>query len=179
MSYINPLLPPNSSELERYIADVTNRIDNLETPIRDIWDPDTCPSALLPWLAWAFSVDAWKDYWDESTKRQIIKRAVSIARQKGTRKSVSDVVKSFGANLIMREWWERTPKGEPHTFDIVINYSGETVTEDLQDDVLAEISRVKPARSHFTLSIGLSAAASINTVGVIRVATFNRIEFIG
>lgn len=173
------LMPPNASALERRVAELAKRIDQIPTPIRDIWDPDTCPLELLPWLAWAFSVDAWKDYWSESTKRQVIKRAVSIARQKGTRRSVEDVVKAFGANLVMREWWETTPKGVPHTFQIVINYGGTTVSEAMQNDVLEEIHRVKPARSHFTLSIGLSAKASVNAVGVLRVATFNRLVFTG
>lgn len=173
------LMPPNASVLERNLAELTTRIDQIPTPIRDIWNPDTCPLELLPWLAWAFSVDAWKDYWSESTKRLVIKRAVAIARQKGTRRSVEDVVKAFGANLILREWWEKTPPGPPHTFDIIINYGGSTVTEALQNDVLEEIRRVKPARSHFTLSIGLTATAQINAAGVLRAATFTRLAFTG
>lgn len=27
--------------------------------IRELWNPDTCPANLLPWLAWSFSVDRW------------------------------------------------------------------------------------------------------------------------
>jgi phage tail P2-like protein len=174
------LMPPNASALERHVAELTRRIDQIPTPIRDIWDPDTCPLELLPWLAWAFSVDAWKDYWSESTKRQVIKQAVPIARGKGSRRSVENVVKAFGANLVMREWWETTPKGAPHTFQIVINYGGNgTVTEEFQNDITEEIRRVKPARSHFTLSVGLSANAGVSIAGVVRVATFTRLALKG
>jgi len=173
------LLPPNATPLERNLASLTERLDRLPVPLRDLWNPDTCPANLLPWLAWAFGLSAWKEYWPEKTKRDLIKQAVILARRKGTRYSVEQVVKSFGANLVLREWWETTPPGTPHTFDIVINYGGDTVTEALQNDVVDEIRRVKPARSHFTLSIGLSATAAINLVGVVRVATYNRLTLTG
>ena len=57
------LLPGNASELERLAAEALAQIERVPVPIRDLWNPDTCPVALLPYLAWAFSVDRWSQAW--------------------------------------------------------------------------------------------------------------------
>lgn len=53
------LSPPNASPLERVLADLEfARIDEVSLAvIRQVVDPDTCPAALLPWLAYSMSVD--------------------------------------------------------------------------------------------------------------------------
>ena len=55
------LLPPNASALERAIAATGAGIDTLPVAVRDVWNPATCPVALLPWLAWALAVDEWDE----------------------------------------------------------------------------------------------------------------------
>lgn len=176
----NGALLRHATAIEKSAESVaSSRLGEIDVRIRDLWDPDTCPIELLPWLAWAFSVGGWKDYWGEKEKRDAIKLAVQIARKRGTRKSVDDVVKPFGANVAVREWWEREPVGQPHTFDVVVEFAGGEVTLQMQQDVAAEIKKVKPARSHFTLSVGLQAAGAVNVVGAVRVAAFSRMEFAG
>ena len=46
------LLPPNASALERKLEQATLRLGTLPVPLRELWNPDTCPAHLLPWLAW-------------------------------------------------------------------------------------------------------------------------------
>lgn len=180
MSDGNLLLRHAATLIERNIESVAaDRLNGIDVAIRDLWSPDACKVELLPWLAWAFAVAGWKDYWDEGVKRASIKAAVQIARKKGTRKSVDDAVGVFGANVAVREWWERTPVGQPHTFDVVIGFAGGEVTLQMQTDIAAEITKVKPARSRFTLSVGLSGECAVNVVGAIRVATFSRLAFEG
>ncbi len=82
------LLPPNSLPLERAIAASGAGIDALPVPIRDLWNPWKCPAAVLPWLAWAVSVDDWDVNWGEDAKRQIIADSVTVHRHKGTRGAV-------------------------------------------------------------------------------------------
>jgi hypothetical protein len=43
--------------------------------------------------------------------------------------------------------------------------------------MIRAIDRSKPQRSHYTLGVGLTAAASLNLAGVAMVATYKRMEF--
>jgi len=62
----------------------------------DVTDPDTCPVAMLPFLAWAYSVDEWPPGATESQKRNIIKQSPAVHRHKGTIRSIRDVLASGG-----------------------------------------------------------------------------------
>lgn len=66
------LLPTGSSLLEVAAAKACAEIEKTPVSIRELWNPDTCPANLLPWLAWSFSVDRWDDKWPEATKRAVI-----------------------------------------------------------------------------------------------------------
>lgn len=55
------LLPTGSSPLEVAAAKACAEIEKTPVSIRELWNPDTCPANLLPWLAWSFSVDRWDD----------------------------------------------------------------------------------------------------------------------
>lgn len=52
---MNSLLPPGSTPLERRLAQTCSGISDLQVPLRDLWNPATCPVSFLPYLAWAFS----------------------------------------------------------------------------------------------------------------------------
>lgn len=78
------LLPPNASPLERAIAATGAGIDALPVAVRDVWSPERCPTALLPWLAWSLAVDEWAEHWDEAAKRGAIADAIQIHRRRGT-----------------------------------------------------------------------------------------------
>ena len=75
---MNSLLPPGSTPLERRLAQTCSGISDLQVPLRDLWNPATCPISFLPYLAWAFSVDRWDEGWTESVKRQVVKDAFYI-----------------------------------------------------------------------------------------------------
>jgi len=176
------LLPPNASAQERAIELSTARAFVVGAPLRSLWNPDTCPADLLPWLAWALSIDSWKDYWPEHVKRARVRAAIQIQRSKGTSRSVRQVVEAFGGQVVLREWWEHTPPKPPHTFDMVLTLTGEggqVASAQFVDDVIAEVSRTKPVRSHFTFTQGANAQAGIGTVSAARVAVYRRIEFDG
>ncbi|WP_421865125.1 phage tail protein I [Motiliproteus sp.] len=172
------LLPPNASALERNLEQVTTRLDALPVPVREQWNPDTCPLERLPFLAWALSVDSWQPSWPEAVKRQILRDAVNIQRHKGTAQSVRDVVAAFGAGLALVEWWQKTPAGTPHTFEVVLTVgSSVPATSEYQQNILDEISRTKPVRSHFTLIAGLSLTGGLGLQGAARPLTYTRLNF--
>ncbi|WP_426088378.1 phage tail protein I [Janthinobacterium sp. PSPC1-1] len=56
---------------------------NVPVPLRDLWNANRCPVNLLPFLAWACSVDRWDDAWPESIMRGAIKAAYFIHKHKG------------------------------------------------------------------------------------------------
>lgn len=45
------LMPPGSSALERRLAQACSGISGLNVPLRDLWNPATCPVSFLPYLA--------------------------------------------------------------------------------------------------------------------------------
>lgn len=177
MSNLPSLLPRNATHLERSIEQATARLGNLPVPLRELWNPDTCPEHLLPWLAWSLGLDSWQPYWPVAVKRERIRMAVEIQRRKGTAKSVRDVVRAFGSSLALREWWQLKPKGTPHTFEVVLTLgAGVPNTAAFQNDVIAEIHRTKPVRSHFTLTLGLAATGGLGLAGAARPVIYRRIQ---
>jgi phage tail P2-like protein len=177
----NPtVLPPNATRAERALEQAVQVLP-LRVPLQDLWDADRCPAALLPWLAWALSVDDWKAYWPEQVKRARVRVAIDVQRRKGTARSVRQVVQAFGGALVLREWWETEPKGRPHTFDMVLTLSGEggeNATARYVDDVIAEIGRTKPVRSHFSFTQGAQFNGALGIGAGSRVACYRRLNFV-
>lgn len=170
------LLPNNATPQEMAIEASTSRLAGVPVPVRDLWNPNTCPVDLLPYLAWALSLDAWKSYWPEAVKRERIRNAIAVQRKKGTAQSVRSAVASFGSTVALREWWQTSPQGAPHTFDITLTLGGSALgTSELQADIVNEINRTKPVRSHFTLTAGLSATGGVGIQGVARALTYKRL----
>lgn len=89
------LLPPNSTTLERALALACEYTADPGV-IRTLWDPYTCPTDLLPWLAWSLSIKEWDDTWAEDRKRDRIADAFAIAKTEGTVASIRRVFASIG-----------------------------------------------------------------------------------
>jgi len=178
---VSSLLPPNATPAERALEGaIAARFEAVDTPLRKLWNPDTCPSELLPWLAWALSIDSWKAYWPEHIKRARIRAALDIQRRKGTASSVRDIAAAFGGSIAIREWWQTTPPGTPHTFDVVLTLSGQdgqAATAEFTNDVISEIERTKPVRSHFTFTQGLTAIGGVGVGAGARAAVYRRMRF--
>ncbi|GGZ32046.1 phage tail protein I [Asticcacaulis endophyticus] len=171
------VLPPNASALERAFEQVMS--PGLPVPLRDLWDADTCPAVLLPWLAFGLSIDGWSADWPEAVKRQRIRTAIDIQRRKGSVKSVRDIVTVFGGQIALREWWQTEPKGDPHTFTINLSLNdgaGAPATAAYIDAVINEVRRTKPVRSHFEFIQGLNVSASVGIKAVARVAVYARLS---
>lgn len=174
------LLPPNVTALERAIEAATARMGALPVPLRTLVDPDSCPLPLLPYLAWAVSIDAWSSDWPEGVKRARVRRAIDIQRHKGTASSVRAVVESFGGAVALREWWQLDPPGPPHSFTMAVELSGNDgapATAAFADAVINEVRRTKPVRSHFTFTQGVRFNGATGLVAVARPVVFTRLAF--
>jgi len=171
---MNDLLPPSATKQERDMALATSRVSNVASPLRPLWNPDTCPLDILPWLAWALSVDTWSPSWSEVTKRAVVRTAIETARRKGTKKAVTDALNAIGAGAVMTEWFDKSPVGTPHTF--TISLVAQDTSVEAQALMVSEINRTKPLRSHYDIVFGVSTTGPFNIVSLGRVAVFTRLD---
>lgn len=170
------LLPPSASTLERALEETLGcRIDDIPVNLQSLWNPNTCPLAFLPFLAWTYSVDVWNENWPEHIKRSQIKSAAALHRIKGTRRAVEDAIGSFGVSILLEEWFEQTPPGVPGTFAITINYGGTSVAAELVDDLFKTVDQVKRESAHYTVQTGIGLERSMNVGASVRVMQFVRL----
>ena len=135
---------------------------NVPVPLRDLWNADRCPVNLLPFLAWACSVDRWDDAWPESTKRGTIKASYFIHKHKGTIAAVRRVVESLGYLIRITEWWQTTPPGVPGTFRLDVGVLDTGITDAMFQEMERLIADAKPVSRHMTgLAIYLESRGSI------------------
>lgn len=156
----NSLLPPSASRFMRDVEKVTTRLDRIPVDLRKLWNPDECPVDLLPYLAWALSVDRWDKGWSEQTKRQVIKAAWLVHRHKGTISALRRVVEPFGFLLRVIEWWQSNE--EPGTFRLEIGIQEQGITEETYRELERLIDDAKPRSRHLTGLI-----LSLQTQGII------------
>lgn len=90
------LLPPNATALERAVEMTAAPLGEIPVPIATLWDPYACPAAMLPWLAWADSVDNWDSAWSERTKREVIAASYDVHRHKGSLWSIKEAIRAAG-----------------------------------------------------------------------------------
>lgn len=156
------LLPPNATPLERAIVELIDRrfsADAFSVPIEPLWDIENCPEALLPWLAWAVSADAWHDGpdgWSLETRREVLRTNSKIHKRKGTVASVKESLATQGVIVDLTEWWQATPPDAPHTFflELCLNsnfeqFDAKELTGEFYDTLCRDVDAVKPARSHY------------------------------
>ena len=146
------ILPPNATALERGLDQVEEaRLDAIDLPIDDLWNPDRCPASLLPWLAWGISIDIWDTNWTEAQKRNAIASAIEDQRRKGTRASLRTVLDRFDPLIEIVEWFEDRGTLDPHTFRLELPLKTVSAVEydtALVTALLRDIATVKPLRSH-------------------------------
>lgn len=160
------LLPSNATQLELAIDTViSNKIGTVYDNISRIWWPEQCPSELLPWLAWAVTVDAWDSNWLETVKRRVIAESFAIHQKKGTRWAVERLLSIIGHNDVeIVEWWQTEPKGTPHTFYMQIQsspgFDPVILSENQYEKIRSIVNQVKPVRSHYRFSVSGNFAAT-------------------
>lgn len=157
------LLPPNAKQLEQLAAEALAQIERVPVPIRDLLNPDRCPVPLLPYLAWAFSVDRWDSEWSEATKRQVIKGSYFIHSRKGTIGALRRVVEPLGYLIEIVEWFKTVPEGVPGTFALKVGVLDTGITEEMYQELERLIDDAKPVSRHLTgLAISLESQGDLN-----------------
>ncbi|MHA7846219.1 phage tail protein I [Serratia sp. D1N4] len=156
------LLPVGSSSLEVAAARACAELARVPVPLRTLWNPATCPVNLLPYLAWAFSVDRWDEHWPEAIKRSVVTNAHFVHRHKGTISALRRVVEPLGYLIEVREWWQLDET--PGTFRLVVGVLETGITDAMYQELERLIADAKPASRHLTgLAISLTSECSVYT----------------
>jgi phage tail P2-like protein len=157
------LLPPNATPTERAVEAATSRIAAIPVVIGDIWNPATCPAHLLPWLAWALSVDVWDAGWSEQTQRAVIAASTLVHRRKGTIGAIKaamaamgygDVDITEGRNTLVGGNWRVGDAAVPvggaqHWADYWLTISAAIPPAEVAK-IANRMAQVAPARCHLT-----------------------------
>jgi phage tail P2-like protein len=157
MSDLPTVLPPNAQQVELDLEQLSGRLLGFGDPIAALWDAAACPEHLLPYLAWAFSVEVWDSAWPEAYKRQVLVNAVQVHRAKGTVGSVRRALSGIGFRTDISEWFEYG--GDPHTFRLDafgedVFAAGMAIDARTLALITSILVNLKPLRSHFELRIG-------------------------
>lgn len=166
----NDLLPPSASGFMRSTEQASTRLDAIPVDLRKLWNSDECPVALLPYLAWALSVDRWDKNWPEETKRKTIKASWEIHQKKGTIRALRNVVEPFGYLIRVVEWWQEN--GTPGTFRLEIGASEDGIDADTYYEMERLIADARPVSRHLVgLNIILEAPAKCLRAASLTLAT--------
>ena len=156
-------LPLNSTPLE--LAVEAANYENTLIPLRSLYNADTCPEHLLPYLASAWSVDRWNNNWTQEAKRTAIRSAYDVHARKGTIGALRRVVEPLGYLIDVVEWFDTVPEGEPGTFALEVGLNDSGITEELYEELAWLIDDARPVSRHMT-----NLALSLQTEGVLGIA---------
>lgn len=155
---MNSLLPAGSTPLERATSEALAAFMALPVPLRDLWNPDKCPERMLPYLAWALSVDRWDESWPVDTKRKVIKNSYFVHRHKGTIGALRRVVEPLGYLIQVIEWHQENPRGPRGTFRLKVGVLETGITDEMYQELERVIADAKPLARHLIgLAISLEA----------------------
>lgn len=163
---MSDLLPPTATDQERALSESVARLGAIDVPLASLWDPQTCPVALLPWLAWALSVDEWDPAWSEQVKRDVLAASIELHQLKGTVYAVRRAITSQGypdaeieEGVASTLFYDGTATfngasafgagGGWALFRVVLDLGDEAGIDDAAIELLVRaVERYKPARSH-------------------------------
>lgn len=144
------LLPPNATAQEVALSEAVARVGDVPVIVREVWNADTCPADLLPWLARAVSVDVWDANWSSDQKRATIRSSLTVHREKGTIGAVRKAMAALGFDARVQEWFNQSPPGPEYTYRLILE-ADQIGFSKLDVELLLEvIEQTKNLRSHLT-----------------------------
>lgn len=170
------LLPPSATITEVNLDEAFSRIEEVPTPARTTINPDTAPEQLLPWLAWARSVDNWDVTWTPEQKRAVIKASYDVHRYKGTIGALKEALGALGYEVQVQEWFNQIPQGEPYTFKIYISVDQVGLSFEEFNRLRGIIDNAKNLRSHMD-EIELTVTSKCNVYCAAVAISGNEIDY--
>jgi phage tail P2-like protein len=175
--FIEPslLVPALRNDLNmRALETLAARLSALDLAPTVLYDFDHVEASALIHLAEQFNVlgDAgWDMANTEAKKRALLKEAIALHRIKGTPYAVKRSLELLGVNATVTEWFQTTPQGVPHTFILDAQVTDQpagapAIDAARTDQIKRMVTFWKPARSHFTLRVGLGMTTSLRMASV-------------
>ena len=183
--FIEPslLVPALRNDLNmRALETLSSRLSALDLAPTVLYDFDHVEASALIHLAEQFNVlgDAG---WDmassgasagansEAKKRALLKEAIALHRIKGTPYAVKRSLELLGVNATVTEWFQTAPQGVPHTFvlDALVTdqpAGAPAIDAARTDQIKRMVIFWKPARSHFSLRVGLGLTTKLALASV-------------
>lgn len=168
------LLPPSASRLEHLTA-ATLAYDLTPEIITSTRFADTCPAPLLPWLAWARSVDWWELAESEDQQRALIKASFRLHQRKGTPWAIKEALKVLGfgdSTIIERATGRRydgiiryngnEPHGDPTRWAVYRVILTRPITTEQANRIKRLLAEMAPARCHLSALDYTSAPITYN-----------------
>lgn len=143
------LLPPNSTNLEKNLAEIGQDAFDLPS-ISIIRDIPTVPPQFLSFIAYQNSVDYWDENWQESLKREVIQESKKQHKLKGTVAAIRRALEPFGYEVKIIEWFQAQPNLAPGTFHLELDLIGKELNEEVYNEVNRLVSDAKAASRHLT-----------------------------
>lgn len=175
------LLPPNATSAERAL-ELAMRSGIDLSAVGTLWNPETCPADVLPFLGWGLAISHWDAGWSEAQKRAAIAAAIPFHQRKGTRAAVEEVLARFHPLLSVVEWWQANPRRDPHTFEVRApagpgGIDASFLTTDTAEAIIRDVAAAKNARSHFDFVFALEAQATLWIAGGFTTGTIHRADY--
>lgn len=146
---MKPLLPANSTTLEKNIAEAGQDAFDLSS-IKIIRDISTVPPQFLSFIAYQKSVDYWDENWQDALKRKVIQDAKNQHKLKGTAAAIKRALEPFGYEVKLIEWFKVEPNLTPGTFHLELDLIGKELNEEVYNEVNRLVADAKAASRHLT-----------------------------
>ncbi|EXI61668.1 tail protein [Mannheimia granulomatis] len=156
------LLPTNASQLEKRAAVCLREAVQNPIFIADLINPKKCPVNLLPYLAWALSVDRWDENWSEEVKRLSIEQSFLIHKQKGTITAIKRVIEPIGYLIDLKEWFNVSGM-QTGEFSLTVEVPEIGLKEETYNELVRLVDDAKPVSRHLKqLAIAISPTGKMN-----------------
>ncbi|TVM15073.1 phage tail protein I [Oceanidesulfovibrio indonesiensis] len=107
---------------------------------------DELPEDVIDLLGWQFHVDFWDSAWPLDQKREMVRLSIAAHRRKGTPWAVESVLRVFGIEAKLIEWWEYS--GDPYRFMVEVEAHGWGWIPERDSLCRKVIEEMKSLRSH-------------------------------
>ena len=159
------LLPANATPLERALAQTILTLLDTPVPLNQLWDADTCPVPLLPYLASARSVDRWNANWPEDVKRRVVRDAFAVHQRKGTAGALRRAIEPLGYRLRIEEWWQMAPPGQRGTFALDVGIENTGLSDTGYNEIEQIVDDVRPLSRHLArLTVSAEIAGNVGAL---------------
>jgi phage tail P2-like protein len=135
MADVLSILPPNATAREHSLEQAgTGRIEQTPVDIHTLWNADTCPLALLPWLAWALDVEFFSSQWLAAEQRNVIRQSYQSHNIAGTLLALKNAIMALGYSAVAVREYNAFRRNRGYTYNGKASHTGDTLayTYDLE-----------------------------------------------